>query len=723
MRKMNRVAKRTMALILSLSMVLGLSFTVYADEEPTEATATEAAVETRTTESAPAQAPAPTVSQAQETAGVADQLIGQASEETVKIAELTITDPTIAADLGLADGYVDNVSTALGNADTAMGAALDAINGNEDEEGMAGLTNDLDTLLNDKETGLEKKLDAYDTADSATTGKANTTIDYAKTANESNIEKEATTAAANAVKELAATELSLVEAQNAYTAAQKAASDAQAKYDDAYAKQQEALDQVEIARGQLEEAQTNATAALERLKAAQANANLLAQKVETYAENKEQLTAIEKQYHAMMVRYYRDLGCAVYDDDGILNVAKSAAKATEEGLVDGKSVNPGNPVMQMSRELMEEIVKYMISTNEGIDAGTIKFAVQQDGLTKKTASDGKSFMAYDEDLEKTVEDSKITANHNQWWTNVTGDNGRNNHVEVSYIDKNGKPQTVYFNYIFKNSGTYHDDVNGDYDIENGPIYLALIENKDGKWTNSANHDENNFDDYGKLTNAIQAIEDIKKYQALKDAVDAAEKKVEELKSQVEKLENVSVDTSKLDELKKQLDDAQADLKTATQNKAAMEQKVQEARDAVAAIDLSRFRVKTSDEDPAGPVTPATPDRPEVVVTPVIPEIVPVVTIGSTPTLATLAAVAPDAVELIEDALPAAEIPAITLEDEELPAAAQPVSMLEENELPAAQTIEESMNLWWLWLLLLLIALIVAYMVYRYNEKKKEEKAA
>lgn len=743
MRRTNKMTKRMLALALSLSMVFGLTFTVYAEEESssehTEATEHESSSsehseasessgsshsengsQSQQSESSPVQEAVSTSTDAGEKVETAQTIVAELTVAPEILTELQ-------SELALAATDITNVTTELGN---------EALEGYTDAANAANqLAAEGSDILNDTETGLDAELDAFETEKGTTTQDAQDAIDNAKKANTTEFEKEAIKAQRQAKAELAEAEKGLEKATEAYDAADAAKKAAQEKYDQAVEEQKEAEKQVAAAKEALGQAKANSTAALEQLKAAQANANLLKEKVEQYGETKEDLEKMQKQYRAMMVYYYRNMGCEVLDDEGNVDLDKSAAAALElkKNGVDDKANNPDKAVMQMSRDLMSQLVEYMVTNKENY-AGDYKFAVEFDGKEGekrqvKDASKGELYTRYDEDLDMNVEDSKLGKSEKQIWANVDGENGRNNHVKVTYtitVEENGekveKEVTEYFNYIFKNSAKYHDDANGDYDIENGPIYLAMIsQDEDGKWSNSAVRDADNFDDYNKLLDAINAFEDIEKYEAAKKAVDEAEKKVEELQSQIEELEKVSVDTGKLEALKGELEAAEQTLSDAADEKTALEEKVEEARKAVASIDLSRFKVDPADDEDE-PVRPTPgPDSPSVIVTPVIPEIVPVVTIGSTPALANFAPVAFEDAAPAEEA-PAVNVPVLTLEDEELPAAAEPVT-LEENELPAAQTIEESANLWWLWILLLLLAIAIAYGVYRYNEQKKNNEIA
>ena len=732
MRRTNKMTKRMLALALSLSMVFGLTFTVYAEEESSSEHTEAAASEHSESSESSGSSHSENGSQSQQSeSSPVQEAVSTSTDagEKVETAQAIVAELTVAPEilnelqneLGLAAKDITNVTNELG--DPALTGYTDA----------AAATNQLvvegSDILNDTEKGVDAELNTFDTEAKATTDDAQSAIDNAKKANKIGDKDKAVKAKNDAEADLGSAEKELVKAQDAYQAAEDAKNEAQAKYDLAVEEQKKAEAKVEVAKEALERAEGNATAALEQLKAAQANAKLLKDKVEQYGDTKEDLEKIQKQYRAMMVYYYRNLGCEVLDSEGNVDLDKSAAAALEltKNGVDAKANNPDKAVMQMSRDLMAQLVEYMVKNKENY-VGDYKFAVEFDGKEGekkqvKDANKGELYTRYDEDLDMNVEDSKLGKSAKQTWANVDGDNGRNNHVKVTYtitVIEDGqeveKQVTEYYNYLFKNSAQYHDDL----DIENGPIYLALVSQKDGKWTNEAVQDADNFDDYNKLLDAINAFEDIEKYEAAKKAVDEAEKKVEELQSQIEELKNVSVDTGKLEALKSELEAAEDALSDASEAKDAMEAKVEEARKAVAAIDLSRFKVDPADDDAPASPTP-TPDSPAVIVTPVIPEIVPVVTIGSTPALANFAPVA------FEDAAPAEEVavdavPVLTLEDEELPAAAEPVT-LEENELPAAHTIDEEASLWWLWILLLFVTIVVVYGVYRYNEQKKANEKA
>ncbi len=133
------------------------------------------------------------------------------------------------------------------------------------------------------------------------------------------------------------------------------------------------------------------------------------------------------------------------------------------------------------------------------------------------------------------------------------------------------------------------------DVENGAIYLALVKYNDDteQWEASAVEDENNFDDYTKLTKALQAIEDLEKYEQARMAVDEAVEKVTQLE---EMIASLSIESpSNLAKLEDALDEAREELDKAYEKKNELEGVVEEARKAVAGIDLSRFDVRFVEE--------------------------------------------------------------------------------------------------------------------------------
>ncbi len=715
----NKIAKRTLAMLLAMTMVFGLTFTVYAEEEGSEASGG-----AQTAQASPSESSEP-VSAASDAIDAAIEVVAPQGE--VQVVELQpvadgLNDAQTAVDALVKEDEAGNEVTDLQVADAANTVA---------EEELAKI--DADQLAADTQDAKDAQgaLGDYFEAATVTGQDADSVIVNADLANSTNSKKEAYNAKDQAKSDLANAETGLKEATEAYKDASAKLDNAQADYDAAKDASDKAAKKVEEAKEALENAETNTAAALAALAGAKAVADELEKKTQQYADTVDELKAIEKQYHAIMVRYYRDLGYAKYDENGILDVNASAQALLNDGTTgttkaDNKALGPGNPFMEMSRYLMEQLITYMITENGG---EITSFATGGDGNANekkpqgKTASEGILYMNGGKEDVTTK-----AASPQQIWTNVDGDNGRNNHLRVTYIDKDENEQTAYFNYVIKNNAKYKDEL----DVANGPIYLAYVQqDENGKWSNSAVEDGNNFDDYSKLTKAIEAIQDLEAYKAAKDAVDEAEKKVQALQAEIDTLKGTVNDNDKdlkakneeLEKLEGALADASEAYAVAKEDVKALEDKVEEARKAVAGIDLSRFRVTNPADDEGTPAAPVISSiTPAVEVTPVLPQIIPVATIGSTPALTTLLA-AVDGEDAVEAAPAVEEGTPVILEDEVLPAAAvadaDGIQTMEDEELPAAQGAEKA-SFWWLWILLLILALIVAYMIYRYNEKKKEE---
>ena len=163
-----------------------------------------------------------------------------------------------------------------------------------------------------------------------------------------------------------------------------------------------------------------------------------------------------------------------------------------------------------------------------------------------------------------------------------------NYVVVTYQKKNDpNVYTLQYNYIIK------DGVKeGEKDIENGMFYLAQVVEENGKLVYKRVEDENNLDNYSKLqeelNKAIVANEQIKDYEAAKKAVDAAESQVKALQEQLDKAKTIAISDDVRKALKDAFDEAQEKLDEAKEKKDALEDLVEEARKAVAGIDLSRF---------------------------------------------------------------------------------------------------------------------------------------
>ncbi len=690
----NKIAKRATAMILTLAMVFGLTFTVYAEEESgasnnetiEEVAAVETAEATASTEAPEGVAPtvdnagAAQLIDAAEAAVIADGLATANADEVVVLQ----VGQDVLEQLKAGEEAVDLTSENLDAAKTAMTAAVAA-----------------DKAVETNNAVVKEYNDAVAASETA----AQEAVDQAAIANDVNSDEATARAASEAANTaLTTSEEKLQDAENKYNAAQTA-------WNEADRQQQEAAAQVAAAETALSNAKTNSAAALAALNAAKAQAAAL-------ENRKADLEKMQDQYLKAMIHYYRDpkIASAVY-----VNHKFDLEASENKALTDGKAVDPTNlsdNTMKLYRELMKELVEYKLTAN-GADPSSIQFGIEEDGLTKKEAATGR--YALDNSKNQKVDIDQKT---NQYWTNVyDNQSGRHNHVKVTYTDKNGQSQTEYYNYIFKAS-KYGDDT----DLTSGPIYLALVsekvENNKVVWTSEKDNDANNYDDYKKLLAAIDALQN---YEATKAAVDAAAEKVAALKAQADALNNV--------EAKAQKEAALADLEDAKAAFAA-------AKAAVEAIDLSRFAVVPASTDApadsesrgtAASLPVITSITAPVVVTPIAPLATFAATVATAP--AATAAAADGIVELADEVLPGAAAPAedqeaapaaelVEKEDEILPAAEAPATLtsIADGELPAAQLSETAAQVWWIWLLLLLLLLVIAYCIYKYNKEKENEAA-
>lgn len=656
---LKRISSVLLAFVISLSLVLP----VYAEEE----TITE---QIEITEEA--------IEDAQEaTEEVADQVISDNLEDGAEAVEVIETNVGIVLDANT------EIATDISNLETVVSSVENEVNQTFET---------LDVITN-------KEQPINDNGDSAITN--------AKIANTTDSQQEAYQAKDNAVADLVKVEKDWVNVENAYNQASKDLVDLQNKCQDIETEKAKIQEKINNATTALTTAQTNSAAAVAALKAAQDRLKTLQDEQDVLSAQKDDLQAIQEQYYAMMVYYYRDLlgNNVAYNQDGSLDLDENATRANTNR--DDKAKNPNKEVMKLNRNLMEKLIKFMV-INNGADANSIEFALE--GKDVKETADGDVFTN-----NKGQDQTKLTPTEKQRWDNVSGENGRNNHVTVKYVDKNGQPVTEYYNYIFKDS-TYQDKTN----LEAGPIYLALVKYNDTtkKWEAAAVNDSNNYDDYVKLTKTLQAINDLKDYSEAKAAVDTAKAEVDKLDEELKKLQILQVDDERIAVLKSQIEEAQQALEQLTETKDALEEKVIEARKAVAGIDLSRFNIRVDDEDeddePAGggssDVTPTPAIIPTGFILPTVPSTVTLTDGSRTISLAPVFTEDGDVggITLEDSLLPAAEAPTI-LFDDELPAAA---------ELPDTLSNFELSSLNWLWLLALLILIIL--IIYLWKKEKEDQ---
>ena len=565
-----------------------------------------------------------------------------------------------------------------------------------------------------------EKVEEFNNSNVTTIQDSNDAIREAEVANTSNSKDEAYAAKDKAVAELNNAEAGLKTAEAAYNLASNAVDTAQVKYDNALREQQKAKDKLNEAKSALNDANTNATAANEKLKAAQAKMDQLDSEVTRLAQAKDDLIALQDQYYKLMVHFYRDnkINTAVFDTDGKLKLAESAALAEEKGKLDDTSVTENT--MRLGRELMKDLVIYKLKSN---GAENIQFAVKENGLTKKLSADGE--LGKDNKGNDRV---TIGVTQDQYWDYTSGNSGRMHNVKVTYTVKNsdGSTSTIteYYNYILK-----ADKYNDTGDINKGPIYLAQVDPEAGTVT----RDLSAMDDFVKLSEevnkAIDAAKIIDEYNTAKKAVDDAQSLVNTLNKTIKELseKKLAIDEERIKDLKQKLKDAKEVLKKATEDKEKLEDKVEEARKAVAAIDLSRFDI--SDESTEDSISSDAGNRSMILSsTPGLPSTVPAGFVSASEGTTSIS----PSTTATTDSTAATEAPTLGVAgvkvDPEVtnPEKDQKLVKLEDNEVPLADAPnveeDEDKTLLNLWLLLIILLLILLYLIYKLcKDDKKENK--
>jgi len=491
---------------------------------------------------------------------------------------------------------------------------------------LAGQGDDIVSDANKEVAKVNEQIEAFNSADTAATAAAGSASLNAYTANDiKSSEKEAKEAASQAQSDLNSAKSNLDTATQkleaakqavdaAFEAKEKAAKDAEEKYN-------EAQSELDATKKQLGNAEINATAAQERMKAAEAKVKALKADAEAHKEEAKELKAIQEQYYAFMV-YYLSTDNKSYvfgkdkDENGneidVLDVAETAKKWTESQ-VNARAIQNKNEMFALGRNVTRLLVEHLINGYEDVDpeSANIVFGAELDNTKSKPAdikagevdvdvSSKKCLVSLssltDEDGKKLFKNDKL-----KWYTpDQNNVNGRSNYVIVTYKDKKNNPQVKRFNYVFKNSNiTYADGTKEKTDIENGAFYLAEI-GTDGTITRVI--DNNNFDNYSRLTEMLDAIDNLKKYEDAVNAVVAAREKVDALKAKIDSLQNIVIDRTSIDNLNKAYQAALDDYNTASGEKTKLENLVKKAEEDVKSINLSRFD-KKENEPPKDPGTP------------------------------------------------------------------------------------------------------------------------
>ena len=572
-------------------------------------------------------------------------------------------------------------------------------------------------------------LDSYAEAAAELDTAAEAACDNANIANTSDDKDEAYAAKDDAVSSLTIAEGKLAESISALE-------DAQTAYAEADAAQQAAQEAYDTAAAELATATTDTATARATLEAAQ-------KQIEVQEEKKNALEKIEEQYYGELVYfYYLTVGekNIVFGEDGRLNLEATAANMTEEQIANAGKKDD-EYLFRFGRKLTKEIVEYMILNKDDVDPETAEFTFGTTGSinTIKKAQEAVVFTnQYGHDMvvnkepdqyKKDISGNEVYGGETEEyrWGTTNYNSGRGNHVEVTYKDVSGNLHTEYYNYVRKNASA------GDtLDYENGNLFLAIItEDENGKWVPLKVEDENNYDDYNKLTAAIEALNQIEDYNKAKADVAAALARVEALEATIATLTaNASAESTRLTTLKNALIDAKADLDAAEANKANLQATYDNAKAVVESIDLSRFDIVVV---PA----PVVNDEPAPAEEPVVVTITPAATPAAAAPVVAEPAIAEDVTEAIEEiitAIAAAPVVAATETPEEVTeviaeeiteAPVETSYELTEADIDADLTplanlpllVENMKSVWWIWIV---IAATIVTMYIFYKRTKKEE---
>ncbi|MCR5721224.1 MAG: hypothetical protein K6G72_02610 [Lachnospiraceae bacterium] len=579
-------------------------------------------------------------------------------------------------------------------------------------------------------TDTASDLGDYDDAAKELADAAEATIADADTANTSDSRDEAYAAKDSA-------EANLSEAETKLNESLTTLENAQAAYEEADAAQKEAEAAYAEAEAALNDTESDTAAAREALEAAK-------EAIAVQEEKKNELENIQAQYYGTMVQYFRRVlgNNVVYNEDGTVNIEESTKKVTTTG--NNNFADKGDKAyFAYATLLTEELLEYMINGREDVDPETSDFKFGEQlplATTRKTAQEAvvfKNTVGKDQVADKIHTD--VSGNtvypgeeKDVYHRYVSGDSGRHNQFAVTYKDISGNEHIEYYNFILK-SEKFGDTA----DVENGSIYLARVEqNEDGTWVNTRVKDENNYDDYSKLTAAVEALNQINDYNKAKEDVEAALARVAALEATLADLqESSSATKANLDLVRSALDAAKEELEAAEANKESLQATYEEAKAAVESIDLSRFNIvvvpapatETPVSEPAAePAVEPAVETPAVIT--ILPEETPLA-----PVLAAPAGEEEDEVEEVtavvaidENDTPLtagpAEVkaPEVATEVAAVIGTVQLIANIDGEIVPLAGfAFAESMKkVWWIWILIIVTA-ITMYIIYKRNTEDEE----
>lgn len=593
---------------------------------------------------------------------------------------------------------------------------------------------DFDEIVAADMTDTSSDLATYGDAAEDLETAAESAIDNADTANTSDDRDEAYAAKDNA-------ESSLTEAETKLNESLTALENAQAAYAEADAAQQEAEAAYAEAEAALTDTEADTAAAREALEAAK-NA------IEVQEAKKNDLEKIEAQYYGeLLYFFYLTVGenNIVFDEEGRLNV-----EATVANMTDTQVANAGKKddefLFRFGRKLTKELVEHMVLSRDDVDPETAEFTFGTTGdiNTIKKAQETVVFTnqyghdmvvnkepnAYKKDISGNAVYGGETEEYR--WGTTHYNSGRGNHTEVTYKDVSGNLHTEYYNYVRKNA-----EAGDETDYENGNLYLAVItQGEDGKWYPARVEDENNYDDYSKLTAAIDALNQIEDYNKARADVEAALARVAALEATLADLqESASATKANLDLVRSALDAAKEELEAAEANKESLQATYEEAKAAVESIDLSRFNIvvvsapatETPVSEPAAEpsVEPAV-ETPAVIT--ILPEETPLAPVLAAPAgeevddaeeVTAVVAIGEDETPLTE-AVQAVAAPEVATEVAAVIGTTQLIANIDGEIVPLAgfAFAESAKKTWWIWILIIATA-ITMYIIYKRNTEDEE----
>ncbi len=309
-------------------------------------------------------------------------------------------------------------------------------------------------------TVLDTNKDAITAAANSASGKADSAKANATAANDAGTLDEATAAKTAAEADLTAANNDLNTLTLAFNTASANVEEVSKQLKAAEEDYGKAYDKVVAAKEELKNAKTNSDKALADLKKAEEEMAALDQEVQKLSADQADYEAMQKQYYAMMVQYFREVGCAVYDENGKLDLDASAEAITQKQIED-KAKKGSDDLFYLGRYLMSQLVTYMINNYDNVDPATanISFDLPEGkGASKnyKTAGKGVTFVGDDSDTDDVVENvEQVEIAGRAKKDNNPNHPGKNDTFKLYQVSTdlkdNGRTNMFYVTYTDKNN--------------------------------------------------------------------------------------------------------------------------------------------------------------------------------------------------------------------------------------------------------------------------------